>query len=75
MARKTHNKELIDLGIQARLRNLSYDRLVSYLIRQRYTLDQEFALLRQRDEKPQEYQEYYEYAEECKRKAKEIKGN
>ena len=51
---------------------LSYDDAVNQKIRQRYTESQEFAILRQRDEKPDEFAEYYAYCEECKARAKEI---
>lgn len=46
--------------------NTSYDDAVDAEIRKRYTVSQEFALLRQRDEKPEEYAAYYAYCEECK---------
>lgn len=45
---------------------LSYDELVNVKIRERYTESQEFAILRQKDEKPEEYAEYFAYCEECK---------
>lgn len=48
----------------------TYAQLVSEYIRERYSIDDELAILRQRDEKPEEYAAYYSYAEECKRKAK-----
>ena len=44
----------------------NYDELVNDEIRKRYTVSQEFAILRQRDEKPEEYAAYYAYCEECK---------
>lgn len=47
-----------------------YQNLVVSLIREKYSINDELAILRQRDEKPQEYQEYYAYCEECKAKAK-----
>jgi hypothetical protein len=43
-----------------------YDSAVNAEIRKRYTVSQEFAILRQRDEKPDEYAAYYAYCEECK---------
>ena len=46
--------------------NIDYDEAVNAKIRERYTDSQEFAILRQRDEKPEEYAEYYAYCEECK---------
>ena len=56
------------------LKNISKDRLypnlVSRLIRERYSIDDEMAILRQRDEKPDEYQAYFAFCEECKAKAR-----
>lgn len=46
--------------------NVPYDEAVNNKIRERYTVSQEFAILRQRDEKPVEYEAYYAYCEECK---------
>lgn len=43
-------------------------------IRLRYDADQELAILRQRDTKPQEYAEYFEYVELCKAEAKRELG-
>ena len=48
----------------------TYDELVDAEIRKRYSVSQEFAILRQKDEKPAEYAEYYAYCEECKAKIK-----
>ena len=48
-----------------------YDVAVDAEIRKRYTISQEFAILRQRDEKPEEYDAYYAYCEECKTLVKE----
>lgn len=50
-----------------------YDTLVDEEIRKRYTVSQEFAILRQRDEKPTEYAEYYAYCEECKAFVKQMR--
>lgn len=44
----------------------TYDDAVNAEIRKRYGISQEFAILRQRDEKPEEYATYYTYCEECK---------
>ena len=46
--------------------SVTYDDAVNAKIRERYTESQEFAILRQKDEKPQEYATYYAYCEECK---------
>lgn len=49
----------------------TYEERVVYLIRERYNLDAELAILRQRDSKPSEFAEYNAYCEECKIKAKQ----
>lgn len=43
-------------------------------IRRRYNANQELAILRQRDTKPQEFAEYFEYVELCKTEAKRELG-
>ena len=43
-----------------------YDDLVDAEIRKRSSASQEFAILRQREEKTEEYAAYYAYCEECK---------
>lgn len=53
--------------------NTPYDEAVNAEIRKRYSQSQEFAVLRQRDEKPQEYAEYFTYCEQCKDYAKQKK--
>lgn len=56
--------------------SINYEQLVVSKIRERYTIDQELAILRQRDTKPQEFAEYDAYVEQCKTDAKEvINGN
>jgi hypothetical protein len=55
-------------------RSVSYDEAVDAEIRKRYSVSQEFAILRQKDEKPEEYAEYYAYCEECKAIVKEKQG-
>lgn len=54
--------------------NIPYDEAVNAEIRKRYTESQEFAILRQRDEKPLEYAEYFVYCEQCKEYVKQKKG-
>lgn len=49
---------------------INYDEEVNALIRERYSVSQEFAILRQRDTKPEEYKQYNDYCEECKAKVK-----
>ena len=50
--------------------DVSYNDRVNELIRLRYSLSEELAILRQRDEKQEEFAEYYGYAEQCKQEAK-----
>lgn len=56
-------------------RNKIHDKLyaqkVNRLIRKRYSPADEFAILRQANEKPEEWAEYNAFCEECKKKAKE----
>lgn len=57
--------------IKAKLYNpIKYGELVSKLIRTEYSVDEEFAILRQRDEKPEEFAAYSSFAEQCKADAK-----
>lgn len=48
-----------------------YESLIVSKIRKKYTLDQELAILRQRDSKPEEFSKYNEYVEQCKLEAKQ----
>ena len=50
--------------------NDEYENKVVTLIRQKYNVNQELAILRQREVKPQEFAEYNEYVEQCKAEAK-----
>lgn len=56
------------------LKNISKDKLyanlVSKLIRERYSVDDEMAILRQKETKPEEWETYNTFCEECKAKAK-----
>lgn len=47
-----------------------YKARVVELIRRRYDADDETAILRQRDTKPEEFAEYNAYAEQCKAEVK-----
>lgn len=47
-----------------------YENLVTTKIRKRYSLNQELAILRQRDTKEEEFVAYNAYAEQCKIEAK-----
>lgn len=54
--------------------SVDYGEAVHAEIRKKYTESQEFAVLRQKDEKPEEYAEYYAYCEACKTLVKGKKG-
>lgn len=54
--------------------SIPYDEAVDAEIRKRYSVSQEFAILRQKEEKPEEYAQYYAYCEECKSYVKARKG-
>lgn len=51
---------------------MKYENMIVNEIRKKYSLNQELAILRQRDSKFYEYQEYFEYVEQCKSKAKQF---
>ena len=58
---KENNPELFDAF---------YGNEIDKLIRKKYSLSEELAILRQRDEKPEEFAEYNAYAEACKEEVK-----
>ena len=59
---------------ESKEQEIDYERAVVALIREKYSVDEELALLRQRDEKEDEFKDYYDYCEECKTKIKEALG-
>lgn len=72
-------KDLKQIGITKQFENgkiVNYfnqeiyeDKIVAE-IRKKYTVNQELAILRQRDTKPEEFAEYNEYVEQCKQEVK-----
>ena len=50
----------------------SYEQVVEDLIRLKYTVSAELAILRQKEVKQDEYTTYYVYCEECKAYAKQL---
>lgn len=58
-----HKKEIVDRRTRSQK--------INDLIREKYSLDEELAIQRQRDTKPEEFQKYFEYCEECKKRVKE----
>ena len=71
-------KKEIKLAILNGKENEIYENLIIDLIRKKYSINQELAILRQRDTKPTEFNQYDVYVEECKATAKtlinEVKG-
>ena len=53
--------------------SVDYAEAVNARIRERYSISGEFAILRQKDEKPEEYAAYFAYCEECKAFVKQKK--
>ena len=53
------------------LLNIPYEQRVVDRIRLKYSVDDELAILRQRDTKPDEFVEYNEYVEQVKAEEKE----
>lgn len=51
-----------------------YEKSIEKKIRARYSVNQELALLRQRDTKPDEFAEYNAFVENCKALVKEELG-
>lgn len=47
-----------------------YENEVIKLIRKKYSVNQELAILRQRDTKPKEFEEYNAFVEACKKSVK-----
>lgn len=54
---------------------VGYEQRVEALIRERYTVSDELAILRQRDTKPAEFEAYDAFCEACKLRAKEEREN
>lgn len=52
--------------------NPTYSVVVEALIRERYSVSDEIALLRQKETKPTEYAEYDAFCEACKEKARQV---
>ena len=46
---------------------VSRDEMIAMVIGGRYSIDDQIAILRQKDAKPEEYQEFYEFAEKVKK--------
>ncbi len=62
------NEEI--LACKNGMQDACYGDCVNRKIRRRYSVSQELAILRQRDEKPQEFADYNAYVQACKAEAK-----
>ena len=70
--RELTKEELIVINeINSIIAEVPYEQKVSDLIREKYTIDEELAIQRQKETKPNEFEIYFNYCEECKLKAKE----
>lgn len=67
-------QDAIELSTKIYWQNIPYDVAVDNEIRKLYSVSQEFAILRQKDEKPEEYKTYYDYCESCKAYVREQKS-
>lgn len=52
------------------VRDDRYETIVAAMIREKYTIDEELSIQRQRNEKPAKFQAYFDYCEQCKIEAK-----
>jgi hypothetical protein len=70
-----YSTEQLRLAKQNGTLDKAYGDMVNAMIRSRYTVSEELALLRQKDDKPEEYTDYYNFVEECKQAVKaEMEG-
>ena len=60
----------LTLAIKNNRIDKTYEELVITLIRQKYSINEELAILRQRDSKPQEFAEYNQFVENIKAQLK-----
>lgn len=61
--------EATEDGTETPPAQIDYGETVNGLIRRKYTLSEELAILRQRDTKAEEFEAYNAYAESCKEEA------
>lgn len=50
---------------------ISREKMIALVINGKYSIDDQIAILRQKDAKPEEYQAFYQFAEEVKVKVTE----
>lgn len=67
--REMTEKEIAEM--EANKPNIPYEQRVVLRIRERYSVDDELAILRQRDTKPDEFAAYNDFVEKVKREERE----
>lgn len=65
-----YEEAISDLPEEQSIPEIPYEEQVVAKIRERYSVDDELAILRQRDTKPDEFEAYNAYAESCKEEAR-----
>lgn len=68
------NGKLIEMAEpeEFKITEAEYPSYVAMKIHERYSIDDEIAIIRQKEEKPEEYAEYFAYCEQCKTEAKAL---
>ena len=64
----------LDKNGDTHLKLKTFKELFKEKLREKYDYDDELAIQRQKDKKPEEFAEYYAYAEACKVEAKKLLG-
>ena len=55
-----------------RITKAEYPSYVAMKIHEKYSMDDEIAIIRQKEEKPEEYEKYYEFCEKVKAEVKAL---
>lgn len=58
--------------VEIKITEAEYPSFVAMKIHEKYSVDDEIAIIRQKDEKPTEYAEYFAYCEKCKTEARAL---
>ena len=58
--------------VETKITKEQYSSYVAMKIHKKYSVDDEIAIIRQKDEKPEEYAEYYAYCESVKSEVKKL---
>lgn len=57
--------------METNTQRISRDEMIALVIDSKYSIDAQIAILRQKDEKPEDYEAFFAFAEEVKRKVTE----